>query len=53
MKTAEIRQKFLDFFARHEHKIEKSAPIIPQDDPTLLFVSAGMAPCKPYFLGLN
>lgn len=53
MKTAELRQKYLDFFKKNGHKIEKSVPIIPQDDPTLLFISAGMAAFKPYFLGLK
>lgn len=44
-----LRQLFLDFFAQHGHFVEKSAPLIPHDDPTLLFVNAGMVQFKNVF----
>ncbi len=51
MKSSEIRAKFLDFFQSKQHKIVPSAPIVNKDDPTLMFVNAGMNPFKDYFLG--
>jgi len=51
MTADEIRQSFLDFFARHEHRIVPSAPVIPHGDPTLLFTNAGMNQFKDVFLG--
>lgn len=50
-KSTEIRQDFLDFFASKGHKIVASASVIPQADPTLLFVNAGMNQFKDIFLG--
>jgi len=47
----EIRTHFLDFFQRNEHAAVPSAPLVPQNDPTLLFVNAGMVPFKNYFTG--
>ena len=51
MKAAEIRAKWLEFFAGKGHHIEPSAPLVPHNDPSLLWINAGMAPLKPYFDG--
>jgi alanyl-tRNA synthetase len=51
MKASEIRSKWLEFFAEKGHKIEPSAPLVPHNDPSLLWINAGMAPLKSYFDG--
>ena len=51
MTAPEIRQRFLDFFAARGHRVVDSAPLVNRDDPSLLFVNAGMNQFKDYFLG--
>ena len=51
MKAIEIRNKYLDFFKRHGHVVIPSAPLIPENDPSVLFTTAGMQPLVPYLLG--
>jgi alanyl-tRNA synthetase len=51
LKASEIRAKWLEFFASKGHKIEPSASLVPHNDPSLLWINAGMAPLKVYFDG--
>ncbi|EZP49007.1 alanine--tRNA ligase [Sphingomonas sp. RIT328] len=51
--TNDIRRGFLDYFASAGHAIVPSAPLVPQNDPTLMFVNAGMVPFKNVFTGLE
>ena len=51
LKAHEIRQMWLDFFKSKGHEITPSASLLPQDDPTLLWINAGVAPLKKYFDG--
>ena len=51
MTSSEIRRTFLAFFEQHQHRIVASAPLVPGDDPTLLFTNAGMNQFKDVFLG--
>lgn len=53
MKSRHLRDKFLRYFESQEHQIIASSPLIPQDDPTLLFANAGMNQFKNLFLGLE
>ena len=51
MTAHEIRQSFLSYFERQRHRIVPSAPLVPHNDPTLLFTNAGMNQFKDTFLG--
>src|SRR5512139_3746463 len=51
--TNDIRRAFLDYFAANDHLVVPSAPLVPYNDPTLMFVNAGMVPFKNVFTGLE
>lgn len=51
MKAIEIRNKYLEFFKNHGHSVIPSASLIPENDPSVLFTTAGMQPLVPYLLG--
>ena len=51
MKAIKIRNKYLNFFKKHGHAVIPSSPLIPENDPSVLFTTAGMQPLVPYLLG--
>jgi alanyl-tRNA synthetase len=51
--TNDIRRAFLDYFGGNDHDVVQSAPLVPYNDPTLMFVNAGMVPFKNVFTGLE
>src|SRR3989338_399003 len=51
LSTDELRQAYLDFFAGHGHAVIAGALLIPDNDPTVLFTTAGMHPLVPYLMG--
>ena len=51
MSHNDIREKWFEFFVKHDHKIYESAPLVPVNDDSLLWINAGVAPLKKYFDG--
>lgn len=51
MNSIEIRNRFLNFFKKQEHQVVLSASLVPENDPSVLFNTAGMQPLIPYLLG--